>query len=95
MTVSGGSGSGNGSFTLVWPRANGGAARSVVITVSGGNLSQTITINQSGTTGPPPTTGDCFVITNKQTNQYLQAQPANTVEQMVMASSQANQVWKL
>jgi mannan endo-1,4-beta-mannosidase len=52
LTVAVAAGSGNGNFTVLANANSGSASRSAVITVSGGNLSRTIQVTQSGSSQP-------------------------------------------
>jgi hypothetical protein len=67
LTVSPANGSNNGSLSVT-AAANTGAARSGLVTVTGGSISQTINVTQSAAVGSGPIANGTYRLTNKNSN---------------------------
>ncbi|MBO0950871.1 BACON domain-containing protein [Fibrella forsythiae] len=95
LTVSPASGSNSGSF-IVTVQANPGAARTGSVSVTGGGITQPISIDQLGNSGDGVVSGNCYVIKSMigGSSNTLQGMAGNTVEFQLPVAGQVNQIWK-
>jgi hypothetical protein len=95
ITVIPASGTNSGTFTISAP-ANTGAARTGAVTLTGGGITQTITVNQAGPTGVGPITAGTYRIQNYGSGYSVVASGSNGAAVTQNSYTGAtSQLWKV